>query len=197
MSQIRSIATIHRSKAGRGASFQEGRQKDFSMSVRAISGNHWRPKAWVFSHNTDTTVQTWALAFSLQPPLHPHPAHSNMPYLALWNIKKKERKNVLQITLHKIQQMVHCNLTWNRSRERGRLARLCINNQCSLIFKNIVSQDCIQDDRQPFLRMWSRRPRELWNCVLKAWMLRDKKGFQNTGTQQCGGCGRSHFHTVL
>lgn len=46
-----------------------------------------------------------------------------------------------------------------------------------------MSQDCIQDDRQPFLRMWSRLPRELWNCVLKTWMLRDKKGFQNTGTR--------------
>lgn len=117
-------------------------------------------------------------------PTSPPPSSLKHALLGFVKLKKKKtRKNVLQITLHKIQQTVHCNLTWNRSRERGRLARLCINNQCSVIFKNTVSQGCIQDDRQPFLRMWSRLPRELWNRVLKTWMLREKKGFPNTGTR--------------
>lgn len=84
----------------------------------------------------------------------------------------------------KIQQMVHCNLTWNRSRERGRLARLCINNQCSLIFKNMWARTVFKMTDSLSSGCGADFQESYGTVFLKRGCSGTRKGFQNTGTRK-------------
>lgn len=76
-----------------------------------------------------------------------HLAHTSNPALTLSNISYNtfvmlwdfffsiKKNKVLKSALQKISEMIHCNLTRNRSQKIPD-ALLCINNQCPVILKS-------------------------------------------------------------
>lgn len=122
VSRIRSTATIHRRKAGRGQPSKKGAEGFLHVCQRDpreplhTQGLSVSPQHWHHSPNMGSGLLPPAPTSSPPSSLN----HFLICFVKVWNrvfFTKKKKKKVLQITLHKIQQTVHCNVTQNRSRE--------------------------------------------------------------------------------